>query len=346
LFRRSAAVSSNFAVKRSRSLRGLVADPPDVELNDAMLSTTTGVLTDLGTPVTVPHFLVPAPANGVPIRVLVVHNITIQRLLVDASPDFKGAGLAIVATGDIAITGLLEISPNAGVLESAGCTGGNGIYATDCLDVVSGAGGGANATNGGKGGTVTAPNRLGGAGGIAAGTTQIVPLRGGCSGGGTDGPDGPDGTDGMGGGAVQLTSATKINVGGIVSARGQGGSADRYRQRDGFYVTGGGAGGSLLLEAPVVTLDANAQLDASGGGGAALCSTATTYCGTFGAGAHSGTAAQPGGNATCDGVNFASAGAGGGGLGRIRINTRDGMYTKANTAVEDGSLTTGMHATR
>jgi hypothetical protein len=42
---------------------------------------------------------------------------------------------------------------------------------------------------------------------------------------------------------------------------------------------------------------------------------------------------------------FVAAG-GGGGLGYIRINTRDGSYTKASTSTESGVLTTGPIRTR
>jgi hypothetical protein len=41
-----------------------------------------------------------------------------------------------------------------------------------------------------------------------------------------------------------------------------------------------------------------------------------------------------------------SGGGGDGGLGRIRINTRDGSYAKANTAVEWAVLTTGTLTTK
>jgi hypothetical protein len=324
------------------SFADMVANPPDLDLNDATLDTSTGLLADNGVDVPVPNFLAPATQNGPAIRVLVVDKLNIQRLAVDGG----GQALAIVATGDVSVTGLVQIAPGSGRFEAPGCSGGNGVYAYDCVDVVSGAGGGANATNGGKGGDVTAPGRVGGAGGIAAGTAQLTPLRGGCSGGGVNGPAGGEGSYGMGGGALQITSGTKISVGGIISAKGQDGGADYYYQRNGFWESGGGAGGSVLLEAPIVMLDGSAQLLASGGTGAGLCDTGSTYCGVGGTGAHAGTASLSGGTATCDGVHFASGGAGGGGLGRIRINTRDGMYTKANTAVEDGSVSTGMHATR
>jgi hypothetical protein len=324
----------------------MVTSPPDIDLTDAVASTVTGEIMDVSGPVAVPNFVVPASPQGAPIRVFVVHNARIQKLVVGTSPNdyTPGPAIAIVATGDVMVTGLLQVLPSAGSLSTPGCAGASGLYAKDCLDVVSGAGGGAHATNGAKGGDVA--GHVGGGPGIASGTMSLQPLRGGCSGGGTDGPAGNYYDGGFGGGAVQVSSMSEIVIDGIIDAKGQDGVSDRYGQENGFFITGGGAGGGVLLEAPTVTLDINGQLLASGGGGAGLCSTATSYCGLFGLGAHTSTAAQAGGNATCDGVHFTSAGSGGGGLGRIRVNTRDGTYSLANTAVEDGAVTTGTHATR
>ena len=45
------------------------------------------------------------------------------------------------------------------------------------------------------------------------------------------------------------------------------------------------------------------------------------------------------------GIQHTSDG-GGGGLGRIRINTADATYVKANTTVENGALSTGTIRTR
>jgi hypothetical protein len=324
----------------------MVPDPPDLDLNDATLSTVTGSLNDVSGAVTVPSFLVPATATSPAIRVLVVNSLRIQKLAVNTSPnDYSyGPALAVLARGPIEVTGLLKVAPTVGDFDVAGCTGGHGAYSNSCVDIVSGAGGGANATNGGKGADLG--SFLGGAGGISSGTTSITPLRGGCSGGGTDGSNGIYGGGGSGGGAIQLVSRTRVSIDGIVDVRGGDGESDRYAQEAGYYETGGGAGGAILIEAPKVALDVNAQLWAAGGSGSGLCSTATSYCGPAGAGAHTGIAAQSGQGASCDGVHFTSGGAGGGGLGRVRINSQDGTYAKANTAIEDATLTTGMFATR
>lgn len=156
----------------------MVSSPPDVELVDASLDPSSGAIMDVNGPVSVPNFLVPAPQQGAPIRVFLVHNARIQRLSVgDPRPLAPGPAVAIVATGDIRVTGLLQVFSSAGSLMTAGCAGASGVYAKDCLDVVSGAGGGAHATHGARGGDVIGPNRLGGNPGIASGTTSLQPSR-------------------------------------------------------------------------------------------------------------------------------------------------------------------------
>jgi hypothetical protein len=324
----------------------MVPNPPDLEINDAALSTVTGTLNDVSGTVVVPSFLVPATSTSPAIRVLIVNSLRAQKLVVNTSPnDYSpGPALAVLARGSIEVTGLLKLAPTVGDFDIAGCTGGNGIYNHSCVDIVAGAGGGANATNGAKGGDVA--SYTGGTAGIASGTTSITPLRGGCSGGGTDGPEGIYGGGGAGGGAVQLVSRSRVQIDGIVEVRGGDGEIERYAQESGYFETGGGAGGAILIEAPIVVLEVNAQLLAAGGSGSGLCSSATSYCGLAGAGAHAGAAAQAGQGASCDGVHFASAGAGGGGLGRVRINTTDGTYTKASSAIEDAAMSIGTITTR
>jgi len=238
--------------------------------------------------------MVPATSSSPAIRVLVVNSIRIQKLVVGTSPSSYTAGpaLAILASGDITVTGLLGLSPSAGVFDAPGCKGSDGSYNNSCVDIVSGPGGGANASNGAKGGDIA--GYIGGAGGIASGTFSVVPLRGGCSGGGSDGPEGVYSSGGFGGGALQPVSSGRIVIDGIVDVRGGDGEADRYSQDTGYFITGGGAGGAALLEAPEVDLGPNGQILAAGGRGAGLCSSATSYCGVSGSGSHSGIAAKRG----------------------------------------------------
>jgi hypothetical protein len=46
------------------------------------------------------------------------------------------------------------------------------------------------------------------------------------------------------------------------------------------------------------------------------------------------------------GQNLFVGGGAGGGLGRIRINTENGSYTKSTSAVEEGDVSTGIISTR
>jgi hypothetical protein len=324
----------------------MIANAPDVELTDAQIYTSNGQIQDVSGAVTIPSVLIPATVQGPEVRLFVTGKLRIQRALVDATANgyTNGPALAFFARGDVLVTGELKAAPTVGAFFANGCGGSSGTYSTSCTaDAVSGAGGGANATNGGRGGNGAS---LGGDGGTATGTASLVPLRGGCGGGATNGPDGEDGVVGRGGGAVQIASRETIVLEGNIDVRGGNGEADHYRQHAGFYVTGGGAGGGILLEAPTVTLKDNAQLIARGGNGAALCDTTSVFCGAGGLGATAASTAQAGGDASCDSMHFLSAGAGGGGLGRVRINTSTGNYDKSNTALEDASVTTGTISTR
>jgi hypothetical protein len=320
-----------------------------LHLENASFNTTTGVVTDLTTsmPVTVPNFAVPAPLNGTAIRVFVANNVRITRASA-SSNEYAGPAFVLLARGEIRIVGRLQVEPSAGGLVVAGCNGGAGRLRPNTCGS-SGGGGGAFATNGSKGGDVASNSEAGGAGGIAAGNDKLVPLRGGCDGGGVADDVGSVlfQRAGAGGGAVQLVSREKILVEGDVSAVGGVGDADRYDQSELLVLAGGGAGGGILVEAPIVEFAANAQLLAFGGDGASACGTPGVNCSAAGKGAKVGTPATAGVDINCvsNGLPTAS-GAGGGGLGRVRVNTASGNYTKASSVIEQAVVTTGTIATR
>jgi hypothetical protein len=184
-----------------------------------------------------------------------------------------------------------------------------------------GAGGGGYCGWGGNGGSDEIGSYPPGAGGESYGNAQIIPLKGGSAGGKSSSSSG-----GAGGGAVQIVSGTRISVYalGVVSMPGNYGSR--------IGPNGGGAGGAILLEAPVVSVEG--ILAANGGGGSPR--------GIFGDQGLSGQAgdqpaqggvnpdAEDGGNGSAgneidggDGPPVEGAG-GGGGAGWIRINTQDG----------------------
>jgi len=331
----------------------MVADPPSIDVEELEFDTMSGQVVERpsGTQLTVPSFLINPAVGGVPVRVFVVDALKIVRASAygpggPSTGNSPGPAFAIVARSDIQISGLLRLYGSAGSSLTPGCIGGRGRLRANCSYSSSGGGGGAFATNGAKGGDIPNNSCAGGIGGIAAGVDRLVPLRGGCAGGGVDDDNGVVYEYGaLGGGAIQLASRTKIYIDGVIDVLGEPGFADRL-QPEGPIATGGGAGGAMLLEAPVVELGPNAQLLAKGGGGAAGCGTGIT-CSPGGIGASVGVAATAGVDINCP-ANFTttSAGAGGGGLGRLRINTRDGVYTKASSSVEEAATTSGPVSTR
>jgi hypothetical protein len=193
-------------------------------------------------------------------------------------------------------------------------------------------------------------------------------LLAGCRGGGADVSH-----RGAAGGAIQLVSARRIRVldgaaAGVILVGGGGGRGaglgieDPETEPPQPGSGGGGSGGGILLEAPVVVMEPSTALLAAGGGGggAGLCGARdaadappdgstplggrcppepdvppdgyTPPAGGDGAGQQP---AQRG-----DDLGF-SAGSGGGGHGRIRINSAFGTYGGEADALIRGMLTTG-----
>jgi hypothetical protein len=323
----------------------MVPSPPDLVLTNAVIETRTGLVLEGTTHVAVPSFSVPASGNGVPLRVFVVSSLRLNgatvRLDDGDTRSAAGAALAIVARRELSISGTITVEPRAGsAVAGCGPVGPGGSFDDGNGRIVSsGGGGGGNATNGANGGDVT--NRAaGGAKGPAAGSPELEPLGGGCSGGFSN-SIGP-GSYATGGGAIQLSSRTRVAIDATIDVRGAVG------QVDSFDVGGGGAGGSILLEAPEVSLGERTKLLATGGGGAQACTTPSMTCGAGGFGATTTSPATPGMDVpytTAANIYIASGG-GGGGMGRIRINTSSGAYTKSSTTIEAGALTVGTIATR
>jgi hypothetical protein len=197
------------------------------------------------------------------------------------------------------------------------------------------------------------------------GNAELTPLRGGCPGGKSYLNSGST-VPGGGGGAIQIVSNTAVRLtdGGAVAANGGGA---RYTAQ--FFVLcqqgspcgngeGAGAGGGVLIEAPVVDIAANSGVYANGGGGmcgvngngvnGTLMGAATpgqTCSGQTGNGGQGGGGTS---NAT-SGVSKsgldAVGGGGGGGKGRIRINVAVGT-TFSPTGTVSGVMTVGALGTR
>jgi hypothetical protein len=333
----------------------MVSNAPDLDLSSgATIETQTGTVTTASGSMTLTSFLVPAPANGAAIRVLVAGKVRLGDVYVVPGGFQDGPALAILASDVITVEGRLNLTdadyPTAGGVAFASCKGEPGIVQmVGSQTIITGDGGGGHATAGSRGGGVDYQQGVpGGAGGGVSGTDTLVPLRGGCAGGAS------------GGGAVQLSSRKRIDVLGLINVNG---GISGPPQGPG-PLGGGGAGGGILLEAPTITLGAEAKLLANGGSGGscsgyamqsetmgpALGGTTTSpYCGAGGNGAAVGIEATNAGHASytaSTSVTYFWGGAGAGGLGRVRINTRDGTYTKANTTIEAAALTTGTLATR
>ncbi|WP_428265304.1 hypothetical protein [Haliangium sp.] len=231
--------------------------------------------------------------------------------------------------------------------QAQGCApGGNGGGGLVLTDETGGGGGGfgSDGAPGGDGG-----DRGGGIAGLVNGSgcvgPELVPLSGG-SGGGAGGLDSDGGDGGGGGGAVQITSFTSITMAGApgecgVDAGGAGGRGGESDDGGG----GGGSGGAILLEAPIINLDA-AILAANGGGGGGGGGNAEgnrAEDGVFGArqaqgGGNGGAGASSAGPAVAGTSGGDNTGGGGGGTGYIRLVVPETALTIDNAVVSPAFL--------
>lgn len=274
--------------------------------------------------------------------------------------------IAIVVDGELEITAAvnaLGCGPSARIPGPGGGAGGAALadgagggagQVSDGTGTCGGGGGGHGATGGTGGlGDPTKCTGLQGAGGIVVGDDAITTLIGGSGGGGGQGGGGA-GVGGGGGAAIHLISNTSITIdaGGSINAGGCGGTSSGGGGND--APGGGGSGGTLLLEAPVI--DIAGALAVNGGGGGAGRGAATPGAnatatrdpapgapkgGAGGDGGAGGAGVTPAGSNGLDGDR---SGAGGGGVGRIRFNTKPGTMltvdnTKLSPALNDSPTT-------
>lgn len=333
---------------------------------DLVLSGAATIDTDLGTVVdasgarTVQSTTI---TTGVPVGLFV---LKVKSFVTGGNVTVSGnKALVVVSAGAVTINHIVSVSartqlngPGA-VVNDPACRGGSTLAGN--VNGWAGAGGGGFGTAGGRGGTGGSPTIQGAAGGGAAGSAELVPLRGGCP-GGRDVTSTADFTPGAAGGAIQIVSGIKIVLGdgGFIAANGSGGG--KYKlvtdlcdaSKPCGHGDGGGAGGGILLEAPTVQLGSLSGLVANGGGGGcnlngiaesgrlsiapalgSLCTSDVNKGGDGGAGT---TAAQNGGNGM---IATPVGGGGGGGAGRIRINVSTGApFVPAG--VLSGVRTTGL----
>ena len=299
---------------------------PDVTIPAmSTINTDTGVVRDAANlPIAVTSLVVPQ-VGATEIRVFIGKSFKLSSIV------FNGAHpAAFVSTGDIVVNGLLDLSaddpsgrPGAGQQTSGTCVG---------QTAQPGGGGGGNATAGGRALSANS-SAVGQGGAISSGTILI----GGCAGGGGS-------FDGFGGGAIQLTSLSRISVGptGGINVNGAAGS-DRV---------GGGSGGMAILEAAKVEI--LGHIFANGGSGGA-CGTrgqsgqlstnpaiAPSGCGTNGL-THGGN----GGSSTAaptDGAGVGGGGGGGGAVGRLFVTTIGSYVTGSDTVISASTATTALIA--
>ncbi|HVE81946.1 MAG TPA: hypothetical protein VND93_03830 [Myxococcales bacterium] len=280
--------------------------------------------------------------------------VAMSGLTVSGSLTLTGSRPVILAVwGDTVVSGTITARSGAGIDGGAGfnpagpCDAEDG--AVDGTTTGGGGGGGSHGERGEDGGNGDLPGH-GGRPGSLSGSPELVPLRGGCSGGNGGRSTAPAGAGhgGAGGGAFQLSAAGSLTLTGTVIASGQGGGGGVASGGGGNGGGGGGSGGAMLLEAWDVFIPGGARLAANGGGGGegsnlsstsgspggdgtgtaspAAGSADVTPCGgNGGQGGAAAGAAQPGANST----SSCGGGGGGGGVGRIRINGPGGCQVDA-----------------
>lgn len=231
--------------------------------------------------------------------------------------------LAIASHFDIYLAGTFDLagenlrSPFTRVAPGSATSGA--CMGTNAVGIFGGSG------NAGEGGASSDAS----AGGMVQGGAPA--LRGGC--GVLDG--------GTGGGAVQFVSRTRIALGptALVDVSGAGG-----RALGEAFPTGGGSGGTVVIEAPSVNFAPGAVIGGRGGSGAAAnintqvhangqkgtisgaaaaASVTCTGCGTSGIGATE--VSFRGGDATTSA--FPAGGGGGGGVGRCIVRNAGGVFS-------------------
>jgi hypothetical protein len=294
---------------------------PDTTLADVSLSNGTVVINGdtgaIGTP-TKPQMVRPSGAgtlNGIAYDVR--NGVAVFRfgsLAISATTTPVGANaIALVAAGRITTSGDIDaLSPCRGNGLLGGFGAGAGPGAGQAGTTSRGGGGGGHGGSGGQGG-----NNAGSPGAIN-GDDTITMLVGG-SGGGSVGTS----TGGAGGGALQIVSGTMINISAGINVGGCGGAQGSTSTTS---AGGGGAGGTLLIEAPLVSVPGTFAVNGGGGGGIAPGANGALSRNRAPGGGGGGPGAAGSFPDGGDGiVSGGAAAGGGGGIGRIRINTRDGM---------------------
>ena len=179
--------------------------------------------------------------------------------------------LSLQATGDVTIAGTIAFKD----LYGGPAPGASTLFQGGPPEIAPGAGGGGGVRAGGTGGACTGCPTVtpGGVGGPAITNIRTV-FNPGSQAGGVSYNGFSRGEGGAGGGAIHLLSMTRVTVAstGKLVLNGAGGIG-RINYRD--LGQGGGSGGTLVIEAPAVSLSASALAVANGGGAEGGCPVCT-----------------------------------------------------------------------
>ncbi len=281
--------------------------------------------------------------NGPNLGVFAVKSLTIPP---GVTARAEGAdALVIVALGDIVIEGTLRGNSASSTIYAKGPGAyqqpdhdnqpGSGPGGGGAGSLLTSAGGAGYCGVGGNGASLSGSASKGGA---SWGTAALVPLVAGSSGG-----EGGVGRGGNGGGAIQLSACGALQVSGLINVGGEGGSGSGVYDSSNQVsqqASGGGSGGSLLLQGMSVNVTGTLAANGGGGGGTTAGADATGDAQPAPGGTSNMTTKAAGGagaaGATIDGQPgqtqaASTSGGGGGAVGRIRISAKPSQATLGGT---------------
>jgi hypothetical protein len=266
-----------------------------------------------------------------------------DQLTINARVRITGANPLVIVAKNITIESGGELFAGADLNTAGAGGGGNGggpgaggqgkISPTSTLDD-SGGGGAGYGTVGQPGGTARTDAAAGSAGAAYGGVGR---LEGGSVGGAAVTCVATS-RGGAGGGAVQLSAAHQLSIGGLIDAGGGGGTGGAICDNGQTYAagSGGGAGGMIFLQGEAITVSGAITANGGAGGSGAVYENNLARAGV--AGQNGMSALRPanggpavtgydnsGGNggygntAPTAGGNYRNGGGGGGAVGRIVV---------------------------
>jgi hypothetical protein len=255
-------------------------------------------------------------------QICVVHQ---RSVTISANRTLKVIGpraFALVADRDLNIEGVLDVSADGGASGPGGGFKTSGV--TPEYGVEQGGGGAGGATAGGAGADTAAPGGAANGGDMEPNPATITALVG-----GTRATPATYGSPGGGGGAVTVLSCRgTVSIRGTVDAGGGGGEGEKAAGVKRSRATGGGSGGTIVIQGLNVSL--TGTFVANGGGGGSIGTTANQGFGFPGQdGTRSTSRATGGVSSTGDGgfggavspptPGGVSRGAGGGAAGFVLV---------------------------